>query len=207
MKLSEAIKQKGKPFNVPDCGRDELPKFFKELGFRIGAEVGAYKGAFSEKFCKEGLKMYVIDPWMAYQGAGRTQQEQARQDFLYEHTKRVFAQYNNYVIIRKTSMDALEEIEDGSLDFVYIDGDHEFGHVACDIVEWTKKVRVGGVVSGHDFFCTSPTAKNLVCNVGPVVEAFVKAFGIESFYTFGRSKPLEEEAKDDKYLSWMFFKK
>ena len=207
MKLSEAIKQKGKPFNVPDCGRDELPKFFKELGFRIGAEVGAYKGAFSEKFCKEGLKMYVIDPWMAYQGAGRTQQEQARQDFLYEHTKRVFAQYNNYVIIRKTSMDALEEIEDGSLDFVYIDGDHEFGHVACDIVEWTKKVRVGGVVSGHDYFCTDKGARNLVCHIKPVVDAYVKVFGIENFWTLGRSKPLAEEEKDDKYLSYFWFKK
>lgn len=208
MKLIDAIKEKGHPFNVPDCSRDELPEFFKQLGFKIGAEVGVYKAAFTEKFCKAGFdKVYAIDPWMAYQGAGRTQEEQERQDFIYGHVTRVLAPYSNAEIIRKTSRDALNDFKDNSLDFVYIDGDHEFAHVAEDIVGWTKKVRKGGVVAGHDYFCTDPWARNLVCHVGPVVDAYVKVFGIEDFYTYGRSKPLELEAKDDRYLSWMFIKK
>ena len=205
MKLIEAIKEKGTPFVVPDCSRDELPKFFKEMGFGVGAEIGSYKGAFTEKFCKEGLKMYAVDPWMAYQGAGRTQEEQARQDFLYGHAKRVLAPYD-CAIIRKTSVDALNDFKDGSLDFVYIDGDHEFSHIASDLVGWSKKVKKGGIVSGHDYFCTDPWARNTVIHVGPVVDAYTKVFGIKNFYTFGRSKPLEEEAKDDKYLSWMWIK-
>ncbi len=48
-------------------------------------------------------------------------------------------------------MDALEDFEDNSLDFVYIDGDHNFKHISEDIYEWTKKVRSGGIVSGHDY--------------------------------------------------------
>jgi len=207
MKIKEAITQKGSPFHIPDCSRDELPKFFKEIGFTVGAEIGAYKGAFTEVFCKEGLKMYAIDPWMAYGGAGRTQKKQDRQDFLYKHTERTLAPYDDCKIIRKTSVDALSDFKDDSLDFVYIDGDHEFSHIATDIVEWTKKVKVGGVVSGHDYFCTDPHARNLVCHVGPIIDAYVKVFGIENFYTLGRSKPLNKEAKDDKYLSWMFFRK
>ncbi len=208
MKLLNAIKvEKGRPFYVPNCGRDELPKFFKELSFKIGAEIGVYKGAFTELFCKEGFKMYAIDPWIAYEGAGRTQKRQERQDFLHEHTQRTLSPYSNCTVIRKTSMDALNDFEDGSLDFVYIDGDHEFSHVAADLVEWTKKVKSGGVVSGHDYSClTAPYAKNVICHVGPVVDAFVKVCAIENFYTFGRSKSLELEKKDDKFLSWMFFK-
>lgn len=208
MKLLNAIKvEKGRPFYVPDCPRDKLPEFFKQMGYKVGAEIGVYKGAYTKLFCEEGFQMYAVDPWSAYGGAGRTQKRQERQDFLYEHTTRELAPYNNCTIIRKTSMDALNDFEDGSLDFVYIDGDHEFSHVAADLVGWSKKVRVGGAISGHDYWCTDPNARNLVCHVGPAVDAFVKVFGIESFYTFGRSKPLKEELKDDRYLSWLFFKK
>lgn len=206
MKLIEAIKQTGKPFNIPDCSRDELPKFFKEMGFKVGAEIGVHKGAFTEKFCKEGLKMYAIDPWMPYLGSGRTQQKQDRQDFLYKHASGTLAPYD-CTVIRKTSVDALSDFEDYSLDFVYIDGDHEFSHIATDLVEWTKKVKAGGVVSGHDYFHTDPCARNLICHVGPVVDAYVDVFGIANLYIFGRSKPLEEEAKDDRCPSWMWIKK
>jgi hypothetical protein len=207
MELAEGIKHKGKPYKIANCSRDSLPKFFVEMGYKVGAEIGVYKAAFTEKFCKEGLFMYAIDPWKAYIGSGRTQQVQARQDFLYGHAQRVLAPYKNYKIIRKTSMDALTDFKNESLDFVYIDGDHTFPHIAEDIYEWTKKVKKGGIVSGHDYFCTDPHATNVLCHVGPVVDAFVKAFKIEDFYVFGRSKPIELEAKDDRYLSWMFFKK
>ncbi len=207
MKLINAIKLHGSPFTIPDCGRDELPEFFKQMGYKVGAEIGVYKGEFTEKFCKAGLKMYAIDPWLAYVGAGRTQQKQDRQDFLYGHTKRTLAPYPECKIIRKTSFEASKDFKDGSLDFVYIDGDHRFKYIAEDIVEWEKKVRRGGAVSGHDYFCTDPQANNVLCQVGAIVDAFVKAYQIGDFYAFGRSKPLEQEAKNDRYLSWMWIKK
>lgn len=206
MKLTAGIKLQGKPAKILDCSRNELPEFFKQMNFKIGAEVGVYKGEFTEKFCKAGLKMYAIDPWHSYTGSGRTQKRQERQNFLYEHAKRVLAPYNDCTIIRKTSMDAVKDFKDRSLDFVYIDGDHCFKNIAEDIYEWTWKVKIGGVVSGHDYYCTIPQAKNVVCHIGAVVDAYVKVFGIENFYVFGRSKPLEQEQKNNKYLSWLFFR-
>lgn len=206
MKLIDAIKFQGKPVYIPDCGRDSLPEFLVEMGYKKGAEIGVYKGAYTEKFCRAGLTMYAIDPWMAYQGAGRTQKEQERQDFLYGHTQRVLSPFPNVAIVRKTSMAALEDFEDEALDFVYIDGDHRFPAVTADIYWWSNKVKKGGIISGHDYFNTSPTANNVICHAKAAVDAFIEVFNIPSFYTFGRSKPIEEEAKDDKYLSWMFFK-
>jgi hypothetical protein len=38
------------------------------------------------------------------------------------------------------------------LDFVYIDGNHCFDFVMQDLIEWNKKVRKGGVISGHDYY-------------------------------------------------------
>ncbi|NIT59155.1 MAG: hypothetical protein GWN00_23910, partial [Aliifodinibius sp.] len=54
--------------------------------------------------------------------------------------------------IRNTSEQAAEwEIPDGMLDFVYIDADHRFDHVMQDIILWFKKIRRGGILSGHDY--------------------------------------------------------
>jgi hypothetical protein len=203
MKLIEAIKEKGRPFTIPDCGRDSLPDFFKELGFKVGAEIGTYRGEFAEKFCKEGLKLYAIDPWMGYEGAGRTEQKQDKQDLNYEEAKKVLAPYPDCLLIRETSREALKLIPDGSLDFVYLDGDHRFQYIAEDLVEWSKKVRTGGIVSGHDYFNTDPWANNVQCQVGAVVDAFVKSFGIETFYVF---KPLIEKSKGDSTPSWFYIK-
>jgi hypothetical protein len=207
MTLDEGIRTlKGLPATIPDCSRDELPLFLRDRGCKVGAEIGVYKGAFTEKFCKVGLKMYAIDPWKAFPGQGRTQMIQDRQDFLFGHATRTLSKYRHCAIIRDTSVGALSQFADQSLDFVYIDGDHVFHRVAEDVVEWTKKVKRGGIISGHDYFCTAPEAANTVCHVGPVIDAWVKVRGIKNFWVFGRSKPIEQEAKDDKYLSWLWIK-
>jgi hypothetical protein len=179
--------------------RDELPQFFKEKGFTIGAEVGVYKGEFSELFCKAGFKHFAIDPWKAFDGQGRTQQRQERQDFIFEHTTRLLSPYPNCTIIRKTSMDALADFKDGSLDYVYLDGDHSFMPVAEDIFHWAKKVRKGGIVAGHDYDMTRVGATNTVIHVKPVVDAYCTVFGKE-LVVFGK----DNSTKNNSYPSWYF---
>ena len=48
-------------------------------------------------------------------------------------------------------MEAVPKFEDNSLDFVHIDGDHSFDYVMMDIIEWSKKLKEGGVMACHDF--------------------------------------------------------
>lgn len=177
--------------------RDELPNYFKQLGFTTGAEVGVYRGEFTEKFCKAGLAMYAIDPWIPFKGQGRSEETQGMQDTNYEYTKKRLGSYKNCTLIKKTSMGALNDFRDGSLDFVYLDGDHRFRYVADDIAEWYFKVKKGGIVAGHDYYMTAASAKNLICQVKAVVDAFVATYEIKDFYIFG---------ENDKYLSWMFIK-
>lgn len=206
MKLIEAIKNNGCPFVVPDCSRNTLPEFFKIMGYKIGVEIGTALGTFMEKFCKEGFKMYGIDPWIGFSGQGTLKREQSIQDEHYEHAKKFLNPYKNCTIIRKTSMDAFDDFEDESLDFVYIDGDHDFRHTAEDIYEWNKKVKKGGVISGHDYWNSLPTIQRVVCHVKPVVDAYVKMFEIKDFYIFGavkRTLRLSEENVN----SWMWIKK
>lgn len=204
MKLIDAIKHQGRPFEIPDCSRDDLPQFFVDSGFKVGAEIGVYKGEFSEKFCKAGLKLYAIDPWRVYKDYNHPRGQQ-RLDFQYEHTKRVLAPYPNCEVIRKTSMEAVEDFEDESLDFVYIDANHEFRYIAEDLYEWTKKVRRGGIVSGHDYFFTKSGTRHDHWHVAHVLKAYVEAFNISNWYLLGRKHTLPGE-KRDKWRSWMFFK-
>jgi len=209
MKLIDGIKYEGCPFEIPDNSRDELPEFLKEMGYKVGVEIGVYKGEFTKKFLDVGLKIYAIDPWQPYEGAGRTQKNKARQDFLYGHTQRYLDTYiknGQCLLIRETSMNALKFFDNESLDFVYIDGDHRFRYIAEDIYEWSFKVKKNGIISGHDYFCTDPTANNVICQVKPIIDAYVRAFGVKNFYIFGRSKPIELEKKNDKYYSWMLIK-
>lgn len=204
MELSEAIKFGGRPFEIPDVSRDDLPKFFVKMGYKVGAEVGVYKGEFSEKLCQAGLTLYAIDPWRIYKDYGNPR-GQKRLDFQYEHTKRVLAPYTNCTIVRKTSMEAVEDFADKSLDFVYIDGNHEFRYIAEDLYEWSKKVKKGGIVSGHDFFYTKTGTGTQNWHVAYVLMAYIRAYGIENWYLLGRKETVAEETRD-KWRSWMFIK-
>lgn len=204
MKLTEAIKLKGGPFEIPDCSREDLPEFFVKMGYKVGAEIGIYKGEFSRHFCKAGLKLFAIDPWKLYKGF-ENPRGQERLDFLFEHTQRVLAPYPNCTIVRKTSMEALEDFADESLDFVYIDGNHEFRYIAEDLYEWVKKVKKGGVVSGHDYFFTKTGSSKDHWHVAYVLKAYIAAYGISNWYLLG-SKETKEGEKRDKWRSWMFVK-
>jgi hypothetical protein len=202
MRLIDGLKLKGRPAKIPNCSRNDLPQFLVDMGYKTGAEIGVHKGEFTEKFCQAGLVMYAIDPWTAYRGGGRGTQSQARQDFLYGHAQRILAPYENCTIIRAPSMEAVKQFKDGDLDFVYIDADHSFLHIAQDLVEWGRKVRSGGVVSGHDYVYYRSRTTDTIIQVQPVVDAYVKAFEIKNFYIFGTLRKPND--KDDVVPSWMF---
>ena len=132
--------------------RDGLAKLFGEWGFKKGVEVGVREGAFSEVLCKymPDLDLTCVDPWsVADYRSSMLGQEQ--QDKYYATCVERMKPYSAK-IVRLPSMEAVRDIPDESLDFVYIDGSHEFDDVMRDIIEWSKKVRKDGIVSGHDYY-------------------------------------------------------
>ena len=54
-------------------------------------------------------------------------------------------------ILHGPSVEMAKNVEDGSLDFVFIDADHRYEFAKADIGAWYPKVRDGGTISGHDF--------------------------------------------------------
>ena len=54
-------------------------------------------------------------------------------------------------MINSDSSEASKFFEDKSLDFVFIDGDHTNPKFKEDLVSWDPKIKVGGVIAGHDY--------------------------------------------------------
>jgi hypothetical protein len=55
-----------------------------------------------------------------------------------------------YAHLRGTSQQAANVLNI-DIDFAYLDGDHSHDGVRQDLALWYPKVRVGGVIGGHDY--------------------------------------------------------
>jgi len=140
----------------------------------VMAEIGSFGGVSTELFAKMTKKVYSIDPYLKYPEVPYDLILQAETMFL-EMQKR----QPNIVKIKKTSLEGVKEIEDNSLDAVYIDGAHDYINVKKDILAWLPKVKNGGIICGHDYS-------------GPVVgwgtteinQAVQEVFPDEKIYTY-----------------------
>lgn len=189
------------PIEIPNFGRDNLPELFKELGFQVGVEVGTEKGKYAEILCKgiPDLKLYCVDYWNPYPGYRENISKEKYQKF-YEITQDRLKNYD-VELVRKFSMDAVRDFEDKSLDFVYIDGSHEFQQVVNDISEWIKKIRPGGIISGHDYRRAKKAKYQR--HVVSAVKGYTRAYFINPWFVLGRRARLEGEIRD-RHRSWMW---
>jgi hypothetical protein len=137
------------PFN-----RLKLPGLFQQLGYTTGAEIGVRRGSFSLLLCQAipQLHLICVDAWQQYKTRPPLP-SQYRQDENYQITLDKLKGYD-VEIIRKMSMGAVQAVPLESLDFVYIDAHHGYSYVAQDILEWGKRVRPGGMISGDDYRAT-----------------------------------------------------
>ena len=157
-----------------ESNREHIAELFCELGYKVGAEIGVKRGEYSEVLLRNnpGLKMYCVDPWIPY-ARGKRNQDWCDRNF--KKTQDLLAKYN-VTYLRKNSMDALVDVPDGSLDFVYVDAMHDFDNVMMDLIGWGKKVKSGGMVAGHDYVNLHD------CGVIPAVKAYTTGHTILQWF-------------------------
>lgn len=138
-------------------------------------EIGAFAGESTQVFMEAGLHVDAIDPWDA---AGRDQllagnvHEQRRftfdvRDVELAIDQRVAPFADRLRKFRGRDEAFVERYADSSLDAVYIDSVHTTEEVHDTISRWWSKLRVGGVLAGHDYSTLYPG----------VIAAVQKAFG------------------------------
>ena len=193
---------------IPNIGRNNLAELFAELKFKKGAEIGVALGEYSEVLCKVNPKLHLfsIDPWSvsAYEPETLNFGKTGRSDFnrAYKEARKRLAPYN-CTVIRKTSMKALKDHKDNSLDFVYIDGNHDFVNFTNDLHYWSKKVRKGGIISGHDYIYFPSRNFN---HVKRALIAYLWSYGIKPLFIVGAEAVGQPGVIRDKTRSWFWIK-
>lgn len=120
-------------------------------------EIGSYAGESTVIFAEHFKKVIAIDPFIeGYDEKDPTCYCAPLSTVVYEAFKERTKFFNNIVHIRKTSDDAVEDID--KIDFVYIDGNHEYEQVKKDILNYLPKIKKGAYIGGHDFVVTHPAA-------------------------------------------------
>ena len=145
-----------------------------------GAEVGVFGGAMSQRLLKRpNLHLYMIDSWEGDGAAYHDKNDwhatlsQARQDdYYWAAISNTDKARERRKIVRKRSVEAAQQIADGSLDFVFLDADHSGAAVAADLETWQPKLKPSGLLGGHDF------GNPMFPEVQPAVEAFAASSGL-----------------------------
>lgn len=163
----EKVEGRSKSLEIAGKREEILPMIFNALNMKKGAEIGVERGVFSKQLCDAvpNLTLFGIDPWMAYKGY-REHVSQDKLEGFYELTVEKMKPYD-FRIFRAFSEEAYKYFRDGSLDFVYIDGNHSFLNATQDIAFWSPKVRKGGIIAGHDYRRNSGKYINDVKDVVP----------------------------------------
>ena len=153
-------------------GLDTLCKTVKSiLGDNLNiVEIGCYCGSstliISDVF--PNSKMSCVDGWTSYIEDGATYTLEAQAAELKEaeiiFDERISSR-PNISKKRMLSLDYVKEVEDESIDFVYIDGNHSYSFVKDDINHWLPKIKTGGVISGHDW-CWQTVQRSVLETMG-----------------------------------------
>ena len=170
----------------------DFPKLLKELGVKKGVELGVLKGKYSEilKNNLPDLDLTGVDIWKLYGEYADYEANDIENNIYNQAVARSLK--CNFKIIRDWSVEASKQFEDGSLDFIYIDANHDFAHITEDLNTWSPKVKKGGIISGHDFFPSDESRYGVFYAV-PAWCAYVKA---KRLFVM----------KNDRYPSWFYVK-
>ena len=140
---------------------EKVPK--KRLMVEVGSLVGFSTRLFSNYFDK----VISVDPYSpGYdQSDGNSSKNRL---LLAQHLFKIrFFDDPKVSQINMHSKDAAENFKNESLDFVYIDGAHDYDSVKSDILSWKPKIRKNSYIAGDDYDDRWPGLKEAVAEQLP----------------------------------------
>jgi hypothetical protein len=134
---------------VKDAPSDRV-SVFVEVGSWLGRSA-AYMGVEIANHGKP-IRFHCVDPW---EDGGPDLRDttyfKSLQRPVFEEFKRNTAPVAHLIKpLRMTSVHGAACFEDGSVDFLMLDGDHSYEAVKADIAAWLPKMRPGGMMAGDD---------------------------------------------------------
>ena len=121
-----------------------IKNIFKDKDL-IGLELGVNRGL-NAKSIIENLnikKLFLVDIWKNYYYIPKN----ANKNYLF--VKQIFKNDNRIEIIKGKSLEVCKNFNN-MLDFIYIDSNHSYNDVYNDLLNWITKIKINGIISGHD---------------------------------------------------------
>jgi predicted O-methyltransferase YrrM len=125
---------------LPSVHRQTFVELVKSQGWKKGAELGVDKGILFSLLLKNCPDLHLIGVDVFPNLDRRAKVEAVASGAVFRS-----------LLVVDTTHEASKQVEDHSLDFVFIDADHSYEAVKDDIACWAPKVRAGGWVGGHDY--------------------------------------------------------
>jgi hypothetical protein len=140
---------------------DVLINILEKRKHTVGCEIGIHTGDTTLNLLEKlpSIKIYhAIDPWQSYvkydgsiyrkPGHKKLSKWDDAYNFFMKRTKK----YRKKLKIHKMkSVEAVKKIDDESLDWVFIDANHEYEYIKENLEIWIPKVKKSGIISGHDY--------------------------------------------------------
>lgn len=153
----------------------------------VGVELGVASGDFSKRMVESGKfeMFYGVDLYGDHHDTSE-----------YVQALKYVGLGANYRLLRMRFNEALELFADESVDFVYVDG---YAHTGEDagrtIFEWLDKVKVGGLLCGHDY---DPEWPRVVAAVNDLAE--------RTGFTLLVTTSTQNPGPQDRHPSWAVLK-
>jgi hypothetical protein len=119
------------------------------------AEIGVFRGNLSEyilDWCPKIESYYLVDPWrkLADWNKPFNVGDEKFDKYYQEAMERTAAHKDKTKVLRGRTVEVVDEVDDASLDAIYIDGDHTLRGITIDCVAWWPKLKPGGLIIGDD---------------------------------------------------------
>lgn len=169
-------RQRGPIEQISD--RSQFGTVLNSLGLNgVGVEVGVSRGNNAKQILSRwsGGTLYLVDPYKKWP-SGEYVDPLNDQDYgeILAQCRNTLAPWSDRCVhVFQPSQSAVEQFEDQSLDFVYLDGNHHEPQISQDLAAWFPKVRRGGIFAGHDYY-TKDTG-DYRCQVESAVNRFATA--------------------------------
>lgn len=111
-------------------------------------EIGVWKGEGTKEILDvlSVDKMYAIDMWKPF---GSSEHDTETMKMAEDATRKKLSKYPQVEILKMSSDKAVRLLPKG-MDFIYIDGNHDYEYVKKDIENYYPLLKQGGILAGDD---------------------------------------------------------
>jgi predicted O-methyltransferase YrrM len=141
-------------FDFEDVYRNAVARAARRAHFvEVGSWVGKSSSFLAVEIVNSGkaIRLDCIDTWLGSASDQDMMRRAEGRDLLTEFQNNLLRSGMSVRPVRLPSVVAAGLYEDESLDFVFIDADHEYQSVREDLSAWLPKLKWGGVLAGHDY--------------------------------------------------------